>query len=55
VEHPVSNFKASIVVEAAIKELVLAIAGITFLITPRVKLYVTPSILNFFALSNAFS
>lgn len=49
------SFKASLVENAAIKALVLAMAGIIFLANPRVSIYVTPSILNFFALSKDFS
>ena len=52
-ENPVQTFKVSITVDAAIKALVEAIAGITFFITPNVRLYVTPSILYFFARSKA--
>jgi hypothetical protein len=45
---------ASLVQNAAIKALVLAIAGMMFLATPIVSISVTPSILNFLALSNDF-
>jgi hypothetical protein len=53
--QPVNNLKNYAVKTAAIIALVLAIAGIIFLATPKVSISVTPSMLYFFALSSEFS
>jgi len=47
----VKTLIASLTLTAATMALVLAIAGMIFLITPRVSLRVTPSIPNLFARS----
>ena len=54
-EQPLRAFTTSVTVAAEIRAFVEAIAGIIFFTTPRVKLYVTPWILNLSALSLAFS
>ena len=51
----VSSFSASFTHAAEITAFVDATAGMIFFTTPRVLKYVTPSILNYSALSNAFS
>lgn len=53
--QPVNNLKNYAVKTAAIMALVLAIAGIIFLATPKVSISVTPSMLYLFALSSEFS
>lgn len=52
--QPERILNASLVQTAAIRAFVLAMAGMMFLVTPKVSISVTPSILNYIALSLAF-